>query len=180
VGTVKKINETFMKKFTSINLFLLMLIFSVSCKKTEGFNSLTDNQPAVPVTVKNVFDYLPTPTVLASKAQNTITITIQIPEASGKKIKEVSKIAASTTGNWSAIYNGTTVGTGTSQLWSATPIPVNATSYTFTTTFDEYKTKTASATPASNALLGRDFYFLLTLDDGTTVITQNLRVWVVD
>jgi hypothetical protein len=65
-------------------------------------------------------------------------------------------------------------------LWSATPIPVNATSYTFTTTFDEYKTKTASATPASNALLGRDFYFLLTLDDGTTVITQNLRVWVVD
>src|SRR6476661_6947196 len=141
-----------MKKTFSINLFVLMLMICVSCKKTEGFNSLTDNQPAVPVTVKNVFDYLPTPTVLASKAQNSITITLQIPEASGKKIKEISKIAASTTSNWTAIYSGTTVGTGTGQLWSATLIPVNATSYTFTTSFDEYKIKTASSTPASNAL----------------------------
>src|SRR5215212_4632969 len=134
-----------MKKIIFISLGLFLLLFS-SCKKTEGFTSLTDYKAPVPVTVANVYDYLPTPTVLASKAQNKITITLQIPENSGRKIKEITKIAASTTGNWTAIYSGTTVGTGTSQLWSATPIAVNATSYTFTTTIDDYKTKTASST----------------------------------
>jgi hypothetical protein len=169
-----------MKKVIYLSICSLLLIITVSCKKTKGFNSLTDNKSDVPITVANVYDYLPSPTVKASKAENKITITLQIPAETGKKIKEVTKIAASTTANYTAIYNGTTVGTGTSQLWSATPIAVNAISYTFTTTFDEYKTKTGSATPASNALLGRDFYFMLTLDNGQTVIAMNIRVWVVD
>ena len=161
-------------------MIMVLLLFS-ACKKTEGFTAITDNQPAVPVTVANVYDYLPTPTVKASKAENKITITLQIPAESGRTIKEVNRIAASTTANYNAIYSGTAVGTGTSQLWSNTVIPVNATSYTFTTTFDEYKTKTATAAaPPSNALLARDFYFLLTLDNGETIITQNIRVWVVD
>jgi hypothetical protein len=169
-----------MKSILSTILFGALL-FGTSCKKTEGFTSLTDNQPSVPVTVANVYDYLPTPTVKASKAENKITITLQIPTESGRTIKEINKIAASTTGNYSAIYSGTAVGTGTSQLWSNTAIPVNATSYTFTTTFDEYKTKTATAAlPASNAVLARDFYFLLTLDNGEIIIPQNIRVWVVD
>ena len=166
----------------AVNVFILSLVIGIiSCKKTEGFNSLTDNRPDVPVTVTNVYDYLPSPAVKASKAENKITITLQIPAGSGRQIKEVTKIAASTTANFTAIFSGTAVGTGTTQLWSATPVAVNATSYTFNTTFDEYKTKTATTgTIASNALLGRDFYFLLTLDNGQTVIPQNIRVWVVD
>jgi hypothetical protein len=170
-----------MKRICSISLFSLLLFIFGSCEKTEGFTSLTDNQAPVPVTVSNVYDYLPTPTVRSSKAENKITITLQIPQSTGRTIKEITKIAASTTANYTAIYSGTAVGTGASQLWSATPIAVNATSYTFTTTFDEYKVKTGTtALPASNALLGRDFYFLLTLDNGETVIPQNIRVWVVD
>src|SRR5690349_13081169 len=162
-----------MRRTFSIMIMAMLLFFS-ACKKTEGFTALTDNKPAVPVTVANVYDYLPTPTVKASKAENKITITLQIPAESGRTIKEVNRIAASTTANYNAIYSGTAVGTGTSQLWSNTAIPVNATSYTFTTTFDEYKTKTATTTtPPSNALLSRDFYFLLTLDNGETVIPQN-------
>jgi len=106
---------------------------------------------------------------------------LQVPESTGRKIKEITKIAASTTANYTAIYSSTTVGTGTTQLWSNTPIPVNGTSYTFNTTFDEYKTKTAgTTTPASNAFLNRDFYFLVTLDNGQTIIPMYTRVWVVD
>jgi hypothetical protein len=167
-----------MKKTISSVIYVLLLIAFISCKKTKGFNSLTDNKPDVPVTVANVYDYLPSPTVRASKTENKITITLQV--LGERKITDVKKIAASTTANYTAIYNGTTVGTGTSQLWSSTPIAVNASSYTFTTTFDEYKTKTGSSTPASNALLGRDFYFMLGLDNGQTVIPMNIRVWVVD
>ena len=162
-------------------LFVLSVFFLLESCKKEGFGPLTDNRPDVPVTVTNVYEYRPAPTVKASKAENKITITLQIPSSTGRTIKEVTKIAASTTANFTAIYSGTTVGTSTSQLWSVTPIAVNAISYTFTTTFDEYKTKTATTTtPASNALLARDFYFLLTLDNGQTVIPQNTRVWVID
>lgn len=171
-----------MRKFISITLYSLVILSFISCKKTEGFNSLTDNQPSVPVNVSNAFDYLPAPTVQVSKASNQITITLQLPDnTGGRTIKEINKIAASTTANFSAIYNGTVVGTSTSQLWSNTVIPVNATSYTFNTTIDEYKIKTGTAaTPASNAFLARDFYFLLTLDTGEQIIPRNVRVWVVD
>lgn len=170
-----------MRKIITSTIIYVSLVVAISCKKTEGFNSLTDNPADNPVTVANVYDYLPTPTVKASKAENKIVITLQIPAESGRKIKEITKIAASTTANYTAIYNGTTVGTSTSQLWSNTPIPVNATTYTFSTTFDEYKMKTGTTTnPASNTLLGRDFYYMLTLDNGQTVISMNIRVWVVD
>jgi hypothetical protein len=161
--------------------FFFLAYSFAACKKDEGFGPLTDSRPSVPVTISNVYDYRPAPTVKASKAENKITITFEIPSSSGRTIKEVTKIAASTTANFTAIYNGTAVGTGTTQLWSNTPIPVNATSYTFNTTFDEYKAKTGvTTTPTSNALLGRDFYFLLTLDNGETVVPENTRVWVVD
>ena len=170
-----------MKKLIQINIAIALMLLAVSCKKTEGFNSLSDQRPDVPVTVANAYDYLPSPTVKASKAENKITITLQIPAESGRKIKEINKIAASTTANYTAIYRGTAVGTATTQLWSNTPVAVNATSYTFSTTFDEYKAKTGTtATPASNAFLGRDFYFLLTLDNGQTIIPMYTRVWVVD
>ena len=170
-----------MKKLMRYTILFLILAFVVSCKKTDGFNSLSDNRPAVPVTVVNAYDYLPSPTIKASKAENKITIALQIPEGSGRKIKEITKIAASTTANYTAIYSGTAVGTGTTQLWSNTPITVNGTSYTFNTTFDEYKTKTGGTNaPASNAFLNRDFYFLIALDNGETVIPMYTRVWVVD
>lgn len=165
-------------------LFSLVALFTImsfsSCKK-DGFGPLTDNHPDVPVTITNVFDYRPSPTVKASKAENQIKIILEIPASSGRTIKEVTKIAASTTANYTAIYSGTAVGTGTTQLWSNTPIAVNNTTYTFTTTFDEYKTKTATVnTPGSNTLLGRDFYFLLKLDNDQEIIPTNVRVWVVD
>jgi hypothetical protein len=176
------INKLFImkKNFFPILIALVSVIAFSSCKK-DGFGPLTDNRPTVPVTINNVFDYRPSPTVKASKAENQIKIVLEIPANSGRTIKEIRKIAASTTANYTAIYSGTTVGTSTSQLWSNTPITVNSTTYTFTTTFDEYKTKTGvTTTPASNTLLGRDFYFVLRLDNDQDIIPTNVRVWVVD
>ncbi len=169
------------KKF--LNLAIVLFVCGLSACKKDGFGPLTDSRPEVPVTIANVFDYRPAPTVKASKAENKITITLQIPSSSGRTIKEVTKMAASTTANFTAINSGTAVGTAIGSLWSITPVAVNATSYTFTTTFDEYRVKTATAAStviASNALLPRDFYFLLTLDNNQTVIPQNIRVWVTD
>ena len=159
------------------NILLLFIAaqFFNSCKK-DGFGPLTDTRPEIPVTVVNVFDYRPQPTVKASKAENKITITLQVPVSSGRTIKEITKVAAST--NYAAVQ-GTTVGpTG---LYTNTPIPGSGNTVTFTTTIDEYKTKTSTTTtPASNALLARNFYFVLTLDNNEVIIPTPVRVWIVD
>ncbi|MEI9947283.1 MAG: hypothetical protein WDN26_24110 [Chitinophagaceae bacterium] len=168
-------------KIKYITFFVLFIAMAISSCKKDGFGPLTDNRPDVSVTVTNVYEYRAAPVVKASKAENKIMITLQIPGSTGRTIKEITKIAASASNNWTAIYNATTVGTTTALLWSNTPIAVNSTSYTFTTTFDEYKAKTATTTtPASNALLARDFYFMLKLDNDEIVIPTNVRVWVVD
>ncbi len=172
-----------MKRVISICIFGWLLLIGFSCKKTEGFTSLTDNLSAIPITVANVYDYLPGPTVKASKAENKIMITLQAP--SGRTIKEVTKIAVAGTASYGPIHNGSVVGKGTNQLWSNATIPVNANTYLFTTTFTEAISKSPTALgittlPASNTLLGMDFYFKLTLDNGESVIPSYVRVWVVD
>lgn len=165
--------------YSALIAFVGILAFS-SCKK-DGFDPLGDSIAEIPVMVNNVFDYRPTPTVKASKAENQIKIILELPASTGRTIKEVLKIAAQPAGNYTAIYTGTAVGTGSSQLWSNTPITVNASTYTFTTTFDEFKTKTGvTATPASNALLSRDFYFKIKLDNDVEIYPMSVRVFVVD
>jgi hypothetical protein len=170
------------KNFVFIAYLVLFIVIS-ACEKTEGFTSLTDSPATSPITVVNVYDYLPGPTVKASKAENKITITLQAP--SGRTIKEVTKIATAGTASYGPIQLGTAVGRGSNQLWSNTVIPVNASTYTFTTTFTEAIAKAPTslgitAMPAANTLFGMDFYFQLTLDNGESVIPSYVRVWVVD
>ena len=174
-----------MKKLLFINLWTVLILVSISCQKTEGFTSLTDSISELPVAVTNVYDYLPAPTVKASKAENKITITLQLPAEAGRTIKEVTKIAVAGTASYGPIHNGTVVGRGANQLWSNTPVPVNASTYTFTTTFTEAQAKSPTALgltwpAASNALLGMDFYFQFKLDNDQLVIPTYVRVFVVD
>jgi hypothetical protein len=172
-----------MKRNFVLSAYLMLFIVMSACEKTKGFTSLTDNVATTPITVANVYDYLPGPTVKASKAENKITITLQAP--SGRTIKEVTKIAVAGTASYGPIQLGTAVGRGSNQLWSNTVIPVNANTYTFNTTFTEAIAKSPTslgitAMPASNTLFGMDFYFQLTLDNGESVIPSYVRVWVVD
>ena len=147
-----------------------MLIAAVGCKK-DGFGPLTDNLPEVPLVVSNATEFRPGPTVKASKANGQIQFVLSIPANSGRTIKEITKIAAAT--SVSTIQ-------GATGLYVSTPIAASGTSVTYNTTFAEYTTKTGQSVGAVNTELGRRFYFLVTLDDNSTIISQEVRVLITD
>jgi hypothetical protein len=158
------------------NLTVLALIVSLASCKKEGFNGLSDVRPAVPVTVTNAIDYRPDPTVGASiSAGGAIQIVLAIPASSGRTIKEITRIALSTT--YTKIQ-------GTTGLWNTAPIPVNATTYTFNSSLTEYTAKGGGAIPAVSTTVATElsnrFYFMLTLDDGSVVISEAVRVLVMN
>jgi len=154
-------------------------VIMIGCKK-QDFNGLSDSRPAVPVTVTNAIDYRPEPTVSTSiGAGGAIQIILSIPASTGRTIKEITRIAASTT--YSAIQSTGATGFYTTAA-SFTPIAVNATTYTFNTTLAEYVVKGPGTIPTVSATVGTElakrFYFLLTLDDGTVIIPESVRVLV--
>jgi hypothetical protein len=155
--------------------YIFLLVFLIGGCKKEDFNGLSDLRPTIPVIVTNAIDYRPDPTVSTSKAAGgNIQIVLSIPASSGRTIKEISKIAASTT--YSAIQS-----TGTTGFYTTAPIAVNSTTATFNTSVAEYVTKGPGTVPTTtNTELAKRFYFLLTLDDGTTIISQPVRVLYLD
>ena len=161
----------------AISFFMLLAAALTSCTKQRS-DTLADNRPLVPVTVQNAIDYRPDPTVGTSRTGGgAIQIILTIPASSGRSIKEITKVAANT--SYTQIQ-----GTGTTGFYNTAPIPGNGTTVTFTTSLTEYFVKkpiTASnAAAASNTELGNRFYFLLTLDDGSVIVTEPVRVLVLD
>ena len=147
----------------------------ISCKK-QDFNGLSDIRPAVPVTVTNAIDFRPEPTVSTSiSAGGAIQIILAIPASSGRTIKEITKVAANTT--YTQIQS-----TGTTGFYTSAPIPVNSTTYTFNTTLAEYVLKGPGVIPTVSTTVGTElakrFYFLITLDDGSVIIPESVRVLV--
>lgn len=158
----------------SFSFLLVLVVLVTSCKK-EAFNGLSDVKPPIPVTVTNAVDYRPDPTVPTSKASGgNIQIILAIPAESGRKIKEISKIAASTT--YTAIQSS-----GSTGFYTSSSIVVNNTTATFNTTVSEYVVKGPGVIPSfTNTELAKRFYFMLTLDDGTVIIPQPVRVLYLD
>jgi hypothetical protein len=169
-----------MKKNMKFLSFLFLLVIMISCKK-EDFNGLSDVRPTVPVTVTNAIDYRPEPTVGTSiSAGGAIQIILAIPASTGRTIKEITRIAANT--SYTAIQSGGTTGFYTTTP-PFSPIPVNATTYTFNTSLTQYFTihpVSATTNPAAtaNTELARRFYFKITLDDGSVIIPESVRVLV--
>jgi hypothetical protein len=168
-----------MKKNKIFLSFLFLTVIMISCKK-EGFNGLSDMRPPVPVTVTNAIDFRPEPTVGTSiSGGGAIQIVLAIPAGTGRTMKEITKIAASTT--YTQIQS-----TGTTGFYTTTPpftpISVNATTYTFNTTLAEYVVKGPGTIPAVSATVGTElakrFYFLITLDDGSAIVPEPVRVLV--
>ncbi|MBN8837462.1 MAG: hypothetical protein J0I09_09395 [Sphingobacteriia bacterium] len=148
----------------------------VGCKK-DGFLPFSDNRPTIPVNVDNQYDLFLAPTVSSSYATGTITIKLSIPANSGRTIKEITRVGTSTSSAAPSVVQKSTA-TG---VFSNTPIPGSGNSVVFTTTYANYTTVTGAAVPlptASSALLSRFFYFLVTLDDGSTIIPQCVKVYV--
>jgi len=160
------------KNIFSLSVLLTGFLLSCTKKDTVGVNAA--NIPPVPVTVQNAMAYRPEPTVSTSKAAGgAIQIILSIPATSGRSIKEITKVAASTT--YTQIQ-----ASGTSGFYTTTPIPGSGTTVTFNTNLTEYIAKAGGSIPSSNSELAKRFYFLLTLDDGTTIVTSSVRVLVLD
>ncbi len=164
-----------MKKNIKYLSFLLLTVIMISCKK-EAFNGLSDVRPAVPVTVTNAIDFRPEPTVATSKAGGgSIKIVLEIPASSGRTLKEITRIAASAT--YSKIQ-------GTIGLYNSAPIPATGLTYTFNTTLAEYVVKGPGVIPTVSTTAGTElanrFYFLITLDDGSQIIPEAVRVLVMN
>ncbi|GAC1416882.1 MAG: hypothetical protein NVS1B13_18840 [Flavisolibacter sp.] len=160
---------------TSNKLFTLIFstVIFIACTK-QKLGPLTDLRPAIPVSVQNSIDNRPGPTVNTSIAGGgVIQIILTIPSSSGRSIKEITKVVAES--NYAKLQNSL-------PGYSAGPIAGSGTSVTFTTSLSEYYAKypPTKANPATteNNELPRRFYFLLTLDDGTTIITEPVRVLV--
>lgn len=173
INTLKEKNMKLNIK-SSLFLGIIMTIVMGSCKKENI--SLENKFPDVPVTVTNKIGTFTAPTVSTSfSAGGNISIVLAIPASTGRTFKEITRIAAGTA------YGSVQVTTG---LYNAAPIAASGTSFTFTTTLAEYYAKTgitpitAAAAGTATSLLGRNFYFMITLDNGQVIVPTYVRVYV--
>ena len=149
---------------------IIFISFAIGCTKEVG--PLTDNHPATPIIVTNAIAFRPDPTIGVSRAgAGTILITLSIPSSSARTIKSISKVSAST--SFTQVQ-------GAGPFYNSAPIPGNGKSVNFTTTLSEYTSKTGQAVTAVNTELTRRFYFEITLDDNTTIITVPVRLLMID
>jgi hypothetical protein len=163
------------KSILFLSVCLPTIFFSCTKKDSVGVNA--DNIPTIPVTVQNAMAYRPEATVSTSKAAGgSIQIILSIPAESGHTIKEITKVAAGTT--YTQIQSS-----GSTGFYNTAPIAGSGTTVTFNTTIAEYIAKAGAPNPnppLSNAELPKKFYFLVTLDDGTVIVTNSVRVLVLD
>ncbi|MBO9594386.1 MAG: hypothetical protein J7599_15890 [Niabella sp.] len=174
-------------------LLILFAVFAFSfqgCKKGDlDFNNSDAAHPKIPVTVSDVYMYYNgVPSVSTSVAAGgNITIQLNIPSSSGRTIKEITRVAfANTTSNYAIIQNPNPAYSSPAPPltgpYSATSVAGSGTSVTFTTSLADYATRTKStlvtAGGTATSFLGRYLYFLVTLDDGSTLIPVPVRVYV--
>lgn len=185
------------KQLFNLCLLAVLAVVSSSCKKVYDDNSLAPLAQAyapVPVTVTNASFFERFYVVVAKAPTATepgnFTITFSIPADKGK-IKEITRVATGGSG----LNN---VQTGAARLLynfdgatGFTRIPGNGSNtITFSsslTTYRDYQTRvgtavaptsaTVSATPQSPNQV--EFYFMITLEDGTTIIPPRVLVRVI-
>ncbi|HTI91753.1 MAG TPA: hypothetical protein VL727_14265 [Puia sp.] len=160
-----------LKKYSSLLLWMAMLS---SCSKQHGFgpNYSAYNGGDVPVSVQNTVGNRPDPAVNSSVSDSSITIVMTIPSTSGRTIKEITKVATSS--SYAAIQSG-----GTTGFYPVAAIPGSGTTVTFKTTLGIYRSVYPKETLKLNTELVNRFYFRITLDDGTIVYPTPVRVIVV-
>jgi len=158
----------------SSSYFLLVLLVLFSCTKQKGFGPKSDNIPANVISVQNATEWRPDPTVTTSiSGGGNIQIVLTLPTGSKRAIKEITRVATST--SYTKIQ-------GTTGMYISGPVAGSSTTVTFNTTLTEYFTKNpvSGSNPAAKAdtELALRFYFLVTLDDNTTIISPGVRILV--
>ena len=159
----------------SYYLFILAVLTAFSSCKKDGFGPLTDSVAPIPVTITNAMPSRPEPTISVSRATGIISIKLAIPSTSGRTIKEITRVSATTT---------PTAVQGTVGLYNTAPIAATGTTVEFTSILSEYITKgrpVIVALPlANNVELANRFYFLITLDNSQTIVTRPIRLFLVE
>jgi len=163
---------SFYKRTSSYLLLLVVVLFS--CTKQKGFGPKSDNIPTNVISVQNATDWRPDPTVTTSiSGGGNIQIVLSLPAGSKRAIKEITRVATAT--NYAKIQ-------GTTGFYTSGAIAGSGTTVSFTTTLTEYFTKNpvTGANPAAkpDTELALRFYFLVTLDDNTTIIAPGVRILV--
>ncbi len=168
-------------KLTVIKAFLLAIVavVTVSCKDDLVYSELVrDNIPAVPITFTNAQTFGGNPWIDVSAAGGgAIKFDLSIPASSGRTIKEITTVAGGATG-----INPGSLNSAAAKINTA-PIPGKGTTATFDYTLAAFRTKfpAVSVVPATNPLSPREiaFIFLVTLDDNTQIVTQQVRARVI-
>lgn len=164
-------------------MLAMALVVSLSAceqdKNAPGIQDLEATDNAVTFTGYKYFERIPIGETSISGG-GAITITMTLPDASPRTFKEITQVGASTI---NASLNQTTFKTAANTL--ASKISATGKTATFTTTIANYlafkKLTAIPSTTASNGIVtysDMQFFFLLTLDDGSTVIPVEYRVRV--
>lgn len=163
-----------MKKIAFQAFLLVALTFvGFACKDDEIYSDLVrDNRPAVPVTYTGAITHGFDPYYeVSTAAGGNIKISLSIPSTSGRTIKEITRVAAGATS-----INVQTLNTASANYLTA-PITGSGTTVDFTTTIKDFAAKrpTVPVTPAT-PVREIAFMFLVTLDDGTQIVAQPVRI----
>lgn len=157
-----------MKKTFNIIASVLVLAALFSCETDYGeFNR--DNRPDIPLQFLNTTSFGHDPYVAVSEDEE-IRFEMQIPENSGRTIREITSVAAGLTGlNPGAL---TTAGD-----YITEPIPNDGNRVTFTTTLEEFREKRpdAAVEVPDEGYAEIAFFFLVTLDNGETIVSMRAR-----
>jgi len=152
------------------SLLLLLVVGLVSCESDYGmFNR--DNRPDIPLQFVNTTSYGFDPFIEVSMSdpEGVIEFIMEIPEGSGRSISEITRVAAGAT----AINPGTL---NTAGDYITESIPGEGNRVVFTTSLEEF----AERRPAvwEDAAPGGElaFLFLVTLDNGETIVSMRARV----
>jgi hypothetical protein len=165
--------NTIIKKYSSLLLSVAVL---AACSKQKGFgpNYPDYNGGNTPVNVTNSIANRPDPTVSASVGgDSSITVILTIPSASNHTIKEITKVATSS--SYKAIQS-----TGATGFYPVSAIPGNGTTVTFKTSLGVYHSVYPKEKFSLNTELVNRFYFRITLDDGSIVYPTPVRVLVLN
>ncbi len=165
-----------MKKYIIFMLTFTALLFS-SCEKnyTELY---TDNRPDIPVTFEGATTHGFNPFIEVPLSQDNFSLTLVIPQESGRQIREITRVLGGAT--------GITAGAVRAATYIAAPIAGNGNRVVFNTSVAAFRASSAANNTLvqnflNNATLTRleiAFMFLVTLDDGQEIIPVQARVFL--
>ncbi|NML21325.1 hypothetical protein HHL16_10600 [Pseudoflavitalea sp. G-6-1-2] len=164
-------------KILKYSVICLMLLAGFSSCKKDGFQPLDASAPPIQVTVANKSSQRNGPSITVSEASPNFSIILEIPESSGRKIKEIQKVSFSS--GPQDLFDPEV------ENYASGPIAGSNNKVTFNSSLDEILSNAGVPKPSypSSGVKAVDypgnFYFLIVLDDNSTLISTQVRILMV-